>query len=442
LATRARNVRAGLEAGDLTWENAMKSIVLMVVLIYAYASSTFPALAAEPAAEAPTVSVGQQKRLAVFLDGTWNAVDNHTNVWRMKALCAPTGRDGMPQLVYYEIGVNGIYGGLFGKGLSENIRLAYEWLIENYNDGDEIFIFGFSRGAYTARSLAGLITKLGILKPGSPIGVAQLYERYKRSDEQTIWELHEQQDAGTLNDSTLEERWMLKYSQRVKIKMVGVWDTVGSLGIPAFSIEGISRSTFGFLHTGLRIHIEHGYHALAIDEHRRDFAPTLWDVRHSNDPNAAHAVPRPITSVEQRWFVGAHANVGGGYARDLLAQAPLRWIMKKASLNGLTFRNDVDIDGDAVTAPITDSYKQFANGVYSTFSKPFFRKIGEEPEVRDDGTHTNVNETIDRSVFERWRTVPAYRPPNLVEWATRKKIDPAELINSVRADDPAVIAPD
>ena len=129
-------------------------------------------------------------------------------------------------------------GGVFGKGLDDNIRLAYEWLIENYNDGDEIFIFGFSRGAYTARSLAGLIAKLGILKPGSPIGVAQLYERYKRSDEQTIWELHELQDAGTLNDITLEERWMLKYSQRAKIKVVAVWDTVGSLGVPAFSFQG------------------------------------------------------------------------------------------------------------------------------------------------------------------------------------------------------------
>ncbi len=420
----------------------MKSMVLGVVLICASAISAFSAPAGEANEEAPAVSVGQQKRLAVFLDGTWNEADNNTNVWRMKALCAPTSRDGKPQLIYYEIGVNGFYGGVFGKGLSENIRLAYEWLIENYNDGDEIFIFGFSRGAYTARSLAGLITKLGILKPGSPIGVAQLYERYKRSDEQTIWELHEQQDAGTLNDVTLEERWMLKYSQRAKIKVVGVWDTVGSLGIPAFSIEGMSRSTFGFLHTGLRIHIEHGYHALAIDEHRGDFTPTLWDVRRSNDPNAVHAAPRPISSVEQRWFVGSHANVGGGYASDLLAQTPLRWIMKKASLHGLTFRNDVDIDGDAVTAPITDSYKKFANGVYSMFSKPLFRKIGEQPEVREDGTHTNVNETIDRSVFERWRTVPAYRPPNLTDWATRKKVDPAKLTNPVRADDPAVIAPD
>jgi len=109
--------------------------------------------------------------------------------------------------------------------------------------------------------------------------------------------------------------------------------------------------------------------------------------------------------------------------------------MKKASLHGLTFRNDVDIDGDAVTAPITDSYKEFARGGY----KPLFRPIGEDPDVRDDGTH---NETIDKSVFDRWRSVPDYRPPNLTEWATRKKVDPAKLTDSVRADDPAVIAPD
>lgn len=420
----------------------MKRTMLAIVLVCVSTIAAFLATAREASAEAPAISVEQKKRLAIFLDGTWNAVDSNTNVWRMRALVAPTSRDGKLQAIYYEIGVNGFYGGVFGKGLSENIRLAYEWLIENYNDGDEIFIFGFSRGAYTARSLAGLISKLGILKPGSPIGVAQLYERYKRSDEQTIWELNEQQDAGTLKDATLEERWMLKYSQRAKIKMVGVWDTVGSLGVPAFSIEGISRSSFGFLHTGLRIHIQHGYHALAIDEHRQDFAPTLWDVRRPNDLNAARAAPRSIASVEQRWFVGAHANVGGGYSSDLLAQEPLRWIMKKASLHGLSFRNDVDIDGDAVNAPIADSYREFGYGMYSKFKNPLFRKIGEEPLVREDGTHSNVNETIDRSVFERWRAVPSYRPPNLADWAGRKKVDPAKLTNSVCADDPSISAPD
>jgi uncharacterized protein (DUF2235 family) len=95
----------------------------------------------------------EKKRLAVFLDGTWNSINTNTNVWRMRALCASKSADGKPQLVYYELGVNGFMGGAFGQGLDENIRLAYEWLIENYKDGDEIFIFGFSRGAFTARSL-------------------------------------------------------------------------------------------------------------------------------------------------------------------------------------------------------------------------------------------------------------------------------------------------
>lgn len=387
-------------------------------------------------------SSDQKKRLAIFLDGTWNAVNSNTNVWRMRALCAPKDATGTPQLIYYEVGVNGFLGGVFGKGLDENIRLAYEWLVENYNEGDEIYIFGFSRGAYTARSLAGLIAKLGVLKPGSPIGIAQLYDRYKRGDEETIWRLADMQSSGNLQNITTEERWLLKYSQRADVKMVGVWDTVGSLGLKAFSIEGISRSTFDFLETGLRIHILSGYHALAIDEHRGDFAPTLWSVRHPKDPKAVIAAPRNISNVEQRWFVGAHANVGGGYATDLLPQAPLQWIMKKAQSQGLAFRNEVDLDGDALSAPLADSYKEFAYGLYSKIARPLYRTIGAEPDVQDNGTHVNVNESIDKSVFDRWRADLSYRPRNFVEWAGRKHVDPAQITGSVRTDDPKVTAPD
>jgi hypothetical protein len=235
---------------------------------------------------------------------------------------------------------------------------------------------------------------------------------------------------------------LLKYSQRADVKMVDVWDTVGSLGLKAFSIEGISRSTFDFLETGLRIHILSGYHALAIDEHRGDFAPTLWSVRHPKDPKAVIAAPRDISNVEQRWFVGAHANVGGGYATDLLPQAPLQWIMKKAQSQGLAFRNEVDLDGDALSAPLADSYKEFAYGLYSKVTWPLYRTIGQEPDVQDNGTHVNVNESIDKSVFDRWRADPSYRPRNLVEWVDRKHVDPAQITGSVRGDDPKVAAPD
>jgi len=231
-------------------------------------------------------------------------------------------------------------------------------------------------------------------------------------------------------------------SQPASVKVIGVWDTVGSVGLAAGNIEGVSRSQFDYLQTGLRIQMLNGHHALAIDEHRNDFAPTLWDVHHPKDPNAVIAQPRPLEGVEQRWFVGAHANVGGGYETDLLAQAPLRWMMKKAESQGLSFRSEVEVDGDAVKAPITNSHKLFAHGLYQWVSRPFYRTIGQEPEVRDDGTHTNVNETIDASVFERWRADPAYRPANLAEWAQRKKVNPAQLQTSVRADDPRVNVPD
>jgi uncharacterized protein (DUF2235 family) len=379
----------------------------------------------------------QPKRLAVFLDGTWNSVATNTNVWRMRSLCAPAGKDGKPQLIYYSVGVNGFIGGAFGQGLDENIRLAYEWLIENYRDGDEIFIFGFSRGAYTARALAGLIAIDGLLQQGSPIGVNELFDRYKRGDEETIWKLKEMEAAGDIAKISPQEKWLLKYARLVKVKMVGVWDTVGSIGIAAGDFTGISSSQFDYLQTGLRLPIQNGYHALAIDEHRAKFAPTIWDVHRST------AKPRPLSSVEQRWFVGAHANVGGGYETDMLAQPPLRWLMKKAESHGLTFQSEVDLDGDDVTAKISNSYKEFMYGAYQIVSPwPFYRTIGAAPDVRDDGTHTNVNETIDVNVFKRWRADPSYRPQNLVEWAKRKKVDPGQLQTSVRADDPSVAVPD
>ncbi|MDI4239504.1 DUF2235 domain-containing protein [Bradyrhizobium sp. Arg237L] len=395
---------------------------------------------AEKSGSQPNFAGGeqQQKRLAIFLDGTWNSVDSNTNVWRMRALTGTKSADGRPQLVYYSIGVNGFMGGVFGKGLDENIRLAYEWLIENYNEGDEIFIFGFSRGAFTARSLAGLVALEGILKAGSPIGIAELFSRYQKGNEESIWTLKDKEAAGDANKLTDQERWLLKYSQPTKVKVVGVWDTVGSVGLAAGDIPGISRSKFDYYQTGLFLPIQNGYHALAIDEHRRDFAPTLWTVRHRKESGIAGPPPRALSNVEQRWFVGAHANVGGGYETDLLAQAPLHWMMAKAQAHGLSFRSEVIFDGDAVKARIIDSYHSFVEGAYSIVSSPLNRVIGAEPDVQSNGTHTTVNETIDASVFQRWQADPTYRPPSLVEWAKRKNVDPVRLQTSIRADDPRV----
>ncbi|HZK77276.1 MAG TPA: DUF2235 domain-containing protein [Gemmatimonadaceae bacterium] len=172
-----------------------------------------------------------------------------------------------------------------------------------------------------------------------------------------------------------------------------------------------------------------------MDRHRRRLESRLTTRKIRTQSLRSHAL---FPALNSAWFVGAHANVGGGYQTDVLAQPPLRWMMKKAESHGLTFRSEVNLDGDDVTAPIADSYKSFGSGFYAKVFPPLYRTIGREPDVREDGSHININETIDANVFKRWRADPTYRPANLVEWAQRKKVDPAQFQTSVRTDDPRV----
>jgi len=372
------------------------------------------------------------KRLAVFLDGTWNTLNNNTNVWRLKSLCAQTA----DQFVYYSQGVGTRYGekirgGMLGYGIDNEIIDAYTWLIQNFAVGDEIFIFGFSRGAYTARSLSGLITKCGLLKPGAPLSIEQLYDRYRQgSAKQRIDQLLRASLPGGL---TLEEQWLVRYTVPTSNKFVGVWDTVGSLGL---AFESIRRKVqkFRFLDTHLYRNNQLAFHALALDEHRRSFEPTFWT--RTVPKGQPGATPRPLDQVEQRWFVGAHANVGGGYPSDLLAQAPLKWLMDKASAAGLAFSLGLDIDTSIAAPPIADSYGQFFYGLYKYISQPFYRPVGIPPSAGTQATTNRINETIDTSVFERWRADPGYRPANLVDWATRYSTDPASLRSSVLSTNP------
>ncbi|MBN4096055.1 DUF2235 domain-containing protein [Methylobacterium sp. OT2] len=397
----------------------------------------------------------ERKRLAVFLDGTWNTLDDNTNVWRLKALCAQRGTDGIRQVAYYSRGVGTsatekVRGGVLGVGIERNVSRTYEWLVENYEAGDEIFIFGFSRGAYTARSLAGFIALCGLLKPGAPLGTGQLFARYRRGDERrTIRWLKAGDANGTLTDASREERWMLTYAIPVPVKMVGVWDTVGSLGVPTPAIRvldkipGLSRSSYAFLHTGLRLPIENGYHALAVDEHRAAFKPTLWTKKFKDGATPGEiAPPRPVAAVEQRWFAGAHANVGGGYRDDLLSQLPLHWIMEKAARHGLAFRADVVLEPGALEMRPRDSYGEFGFGAYRYVAQPFYRPIGAPPEVSNGERDETVNETIDASVFERWRINRDYRPQNLADWARRYGVEPGALVDAVFAHDPHTVVPE
>jgi uncharacterized protein (DUF2235 family) len=373
------------------------------------------------------------KRLAIFLDGTWNTLNNNTNVWRLKSLTAETA----DQRVYYSQGVGtqrgeSARGGVTGWGIDDEIIEAYTWLIQNFDDGDDIFIFGFSRGAYTARSLSGLICKCGVIKLGAPLSIEQLYARYRIYDAPTIRSLL----GKPLPDGvSLEERWLTTYSRPTKVKFVGVWDTVGSLGLPVWRMADKVRK-YRFLDTHLRLDNEYAFHALALDEHRENFEPTFW----TRTDRAGHegAAERQIDKVEQRWFVGAHANVGGGYASDPLAQRPLKWLMEKAASLGLVFRNEVFLDLSQVAPPVTDSYREFAWGLYRFVSRPFYRPVGLPPDKGTQATTSRINETVDGSIFDRWRADGSYRPENLASWAKTKGVDPAKLVGAVMTTDPKV----
>lgn len=391
-----------------------------------------------------TPAVQPKKRFAVFLDGTWNTVTDNTNVWRLKSLLALNGSEGTEQLSYYSTGVGTAFGerargGMFGYGLNDEIIRAYEWLIDHYNIGDELFIFGFSRGAYTARSLSGFISKCGLLVAGAPLSVNELYARYRRASAvKTIRDLLVEQKEGK-TEFPLEERWILKYSQAIDIDFLGVWDTVGALGLPFGNLPILGKADMRFLNTGIRASNKRAFHALAVDEHRRAFAPTLWTVDFPMGTSPPHH-HRTYSQVEQRWFVGAHANVGGGCQGDPLPQASLKWIMDKALLNGLAFRRDVEFDVLPTPPPISDSYGEFMCGAYKllTLGRKFYREIGLDPVPSSvSELRQNINETIDASVFERWRSDKTYRPLNLVQWAQRHDVDLDSLKIAVRADDPS-----
>jgi uncharacterized protein (DUF2235 family) len=385
-----------------------------------------------------TPSVG--KRLVLLFDGTWNKPESNTNVWRFNLMLADRGDDGVPQLKFYDEGVgthwfDRLSGGAFGYGLSDNVRSGYRWLMENYNPGDEIFVFGFSRGAFTARSLTGVIARCGLLMPGAPMSFVQLYERYQKGDTvRPIYQLRYDQEH-KVADFDIEEKTLLQYSRydRYLVKMVGVWDTVGSLGVPFGNIPGISRRTMGFHNTHLSKVVQNSYQALALDEHRKPYWAILWTNFIPDQPNHPFAGNTNNRKVEQRWFSGAHCNVGGGYRNDFMPQRPLAWMQQKAQNHGLSFRSAAIVTDDDLDMKPCDSYRHFLGGVWRIFSRPYMRWVMAEPVKKtehwkgnrkiDAGLVKTVNERIDLSVIQRCQRYSDYRPPNLLEWAARKHLN-------------------
>lgn len=389
----------------------------------------------------------QPKRLVIFLDGTTDKSEGNTNVWRARSLCALKDKDDREQRIYYAAGVGTqlgevTRGEVFGYGIDDQVVDAYGWLVENYEDRDDIFVFGFSRGAFAARSLSGYVSRCGVIRPGSPLGVKQLYDRYKKGNHvKTLNQLLD--PVRNKSGYDLEERWMVRDCAPAAIKFTGVWDSVGSVATTSH-LALLTGGDHSFLDTNLRKNEEHVYHAMAIDENRADFDVTLLSYYRPNTETAPYTSPRLLADVEQRWFCGAHGDVGGGTYSDALAQLPLRWLLTKASSHGLAFKRDVELDAEATTAAIEDSFSDFLKGAYKVYSlgRRNWRTIGREPEKRSQTTVHTINETIDKSVFNRWRSDERYRPANLVDWARRRRADVSTLASSVTTDDPSIGAPD
>ncbi len=373
------------------------------------------------------------KRLAVFLDGTWNDPSSRTNVTRLQEV---TPDNGQTQLVHYGAGVGTRFlerfrGGALGKGLARNVRTAYEWLADNYDDGDHIFLFGFSRGAYTARTLGGMIARCGLLQRSAALDVDDIFERYRRGEEVTA--LHEL-DFARLTGRAIspEDERFMEQSRRVDIEFIGVWDTVGALGVPFGRIRGLSRSTFAFHNTYPSTLYKNMYHAVAIDEHRNAFDATLW-----TGFQPANAPFRPLNddqTLEQRWFVGDHGDVGGS---GDLATVPLAWMQSKAADRGLQFTRALVPAPDVELGPHGDSFRSFGFGLYrlARLNRRHRRAIGRPPrETRSRAGHSHViNETIDPSVFRRWNADSSYRPRNLEDWIRRSGTDPSAVSAVVTA---------
>ncbi|KUP92748.1 DUF2235 domain-containing protein [Tritonibacter horizontis] len=289
------------------------------------------------------------RRLIICCDGTWNTADQHengtptpTNVAKLHSLVAAQDERGTPQIAYYRTGVGTsggwlrrTLGGAIGLRLEDDIMSAYKFLAETYEPGDEIFLIGFSRGAYTVRSLAGMVSNVGLadLRPDklSPYEeawdvVQRLMERYQSNKAED--------DKTALQAAFLRERPIgavrFHPQDQIGFRFIGVWDTVGALGIP--DDKGVLRLVLGdprkhgFRDTELGRNVACARQALAMDERRQDFTPTLW-----TDWG-------PEQDVQQRWFPGVHGDVGGSYGDCGLGDLTLDWMLQEAVACGMALR--------------------------------------------------------------------------------------------------------
>jgi len=348
------------------------------------------------------------KRLVLCCDGTWNRADQRqngipcpTNVIQLAFRVAK--RDGaVDQVLFYDQGVgtgnwvDRFTGGAFGEGLVDNIFDAYRFLIANYEPGDALYVLGFSRGAYTARSLCGMIRKCGILKRASVLHYHDALQLYRR------------RDCGPNDPESVAFR--RKHSvvgqENVEIQFLGVWDTVGALGIPLRGLRWLNRHDDQFHDTELSGCVRNAYHALAIDEHRCSFDPAIWDYK-----------PKDWQHIEQVWFCGAHSDVGGGYAEAQLSDLPLQWMMGKAEAAGLFLDQDA-IKANPISPSAVGKIHDSKTGFYNV-APDFNRDIGKTRKTETSPEVDDPTQSLHPSVLERWDADETYRPKPLVEYFKR-----------------------
>ena len=360
------------------------------------------------------------KRLVICCDGTWNEPDQEvhdnpadetepTNVLKIVRGLTPVDGGHVPQVVYYDTGVgtqglaDKYVGGGLGSGLSQNIQQAYRFIANNYREGDELFLFGFSRGAYTVRSLAGFIGVAGLLRKENLRLLPEAYALYR---------LPARERRGSVVQKRLNPAG--EPSRRpVPIKFIGVWDTVGALGAPTPILGRLTRKKVSFHNTQLGDKVEHAYHALAVDERRRPFQPDLWT-----------GAPAEGQTIEQVWFAGVHSNIGGGYRDCGLSNIALEWLAGRAASLGLNFTGSIAAMQcePAQSCKLEDSFSASYQALRLLRVRPYEREIGPKQcgDIRPDGTivpgesaHPSAVAAIGKPFARNSGTAP-YEPKNLI----------------------------
>ncbi|KAF2760967.1 hypothetical protein EJ05DRAFT_248065 [Pseudovirgaria hyperparasitica] len=293
----------------------------------------------------PPIAGPPFKRLIVCADGTWLNADNGlingqlaipSNVTRISRAIKDVSADGIPQIVYYHFGVGSRGGvverllqGTTGEGLDENVREAYSFIANNYTTGDEIFLIGFSRGAFTVRSIAGFMDVIGILTKKGLSGLAEIHQDVKNRRDPDYRPKYpdvpfpkKPSAADPTYARELERRGLTTLG--VRIKAIAVWDTVGSLGLPRVGwltkvgLQSQQSKETSFHDTKLGNNVDNAFQALALDERRSAFAPAIWEKPAGNK-----------TKLRQVWFPGVHSNIGGGEDDQQLANITLAWMMSQ-----------------------------------------------------------------------------------------------------------------